>query len=178
MVPYIEFYPTSITVHETDLPNVELEQFYKSVKKCKVDLKREPQVSFQFCVGAVTIRQLVNAKRTCWHAGYKIGNNTSIGIEICQYSDNEKQKQAYLNAIELIKVLKSELNMKRVVRHYDCIRKSCPSKLLDKTIKGLTWSWFTSLLEEEKKYTQLENGTYNKEYRVISNTLNVRATRP
>lgn len=178
MVPYIEFSPTSITVHETDLPNVEPEQFYKSVKNGQIDLKREPQASFQFCVGSATIRQLVNAKRTCWHAGCKIGNNTSIGIEICQYSDKEKQKQAYLNAIELIKVLKSELNIKRVVRHYDWTRKNCPSKLLNKAIKGLTWEWFTSLLQGQNKNTQLPNGTYNKEFRVISNTLNVREERP
>lgn len=180
MVPYEAFTPTSITIHETDCPDIPATQFYLSVKNGQNDLNRKPQASFQFCVDATTIRQLVNVFRTCWHAGCKIGNATSIGIEICQYKNNkEKQKQAYLNAAELVKILKSEITtVKKVKRHYDWTKKICPSFMITKKYTGLTWDWFTSQLEKEKTYTQLKNGDYNKKYKVISNTLNVREDRP
>lgn len=179
MVPYVSFTPTSITIHETDLPDTIATQFYLSVKNGQTDTSRK-QASFQFCVDATTIRQLVNAFRTCWHAGCKEGNATSIGIEICQYSNNkELQKQAYENAAALVKILKEEITtVKKVVRHYDWTRKQCPSYLITKKYQELTWGWFTSLLEESKKYVQLDKGTYNKKYKVISNTLNVRDKRP
>lgn len=179
MIPYEDYTPTSITIHETDLPNTPATQFYLSVKNGQNDLSRV-QASFHFSVDANTIRQVVNLFKTCWHAGCKAGNTTSIGIEICQYSNNkELQKQAYENAAELVKLLKKEISsVKKVVRHYDWTRKNCPSYLLNKKYSGLTWNWFTSLLEEDKVYKQLENGDYNKKAKVISNTLNVREDRP
>lgn len=178
MIPYKSFTPTSITVHETDLPDVKAEQFYKSLKNGQSDSTRKP-ASFHFVVDAYTIRQCVNVLKTCWHAGCEAGNTTSIGIEICQYSNNkELQKQAYENATKLIKILKEELKIKKVVRHYDWTRKICPSYMINKKYSGLTWSWFTSLLEENKKYEQLKNGDYNKKAKVISNSLNVRKDRP
>lgn len=179
MIPYVDYTPTSITIHETDCPDVKATQFYLSVKNGQNDVSRK-QASFHFCVDATTIRQLVNVFKTCWHAGCKEGNTTSIGIEICQYSNNKSlQKQAYENAAELVKILKKEITtVKKVVRHYDWTRKNCPSYLLDKKYSGLTWNWFTSLLEEGKTYKQLENGDYNKKAKVISNTLNVREDRP
>lgn len=178
MVPYVSFNPTSITIHETDLPNTAATQFYKSIKNGQNDPSRKA-ASFQFCVDAYTIRQCVNALRTCYHAGCKTGNSTSIGIEICQYSNNkELQKQAYENAAALVKILMQELDIKVIKRHYDWTKKICPSYMMTKKYTDLTWGWFTSLLEENKKYVQLKNGNYNKKYKVISNSLNVRVDRP
>ncbi len=180
MVPYVSFKPSSITIHETDLPDVPATQFYLSVKNGQSD-KNRLQASYHFCVDATTIRQLVNIYKTCWHAGCTAGNTTSIGIEICQYANNkEKQKQAYLNTIELVKILLVETTAIKVVRHYDWTRKNCPSYMLNKKYNELTWNWFTAQLKEDskKEYTQLKNGAYNKEYKVIVNCLNVRVARP
>lgn len=178
MVPYESFKPTSITIHETDLPDTPATQFYLSVKNGQTDMTRK-QASYQFCVDAYTIRQLVNVFKTCWHAGCKTGNETSIGIEICQYeNDKALQKQAYENAAALVKILMQELNIEVVKRHYDWTKKICPSYMITKKYSNLTWGWFTSLLEEKKTYKQLENGDYNKKYKVISNSLNVREDRP
>lgn len=178
MVPYVLFAPISITVHETDCPDIPAVQFYNSLKNGQTDTSRT-QASFQFVVDATTIRQCVNVFRTCWHAGCKEGNATSIGIEICQYSNNKKlQKQAYLNAIELIKILREEIKtIIKVVRHYDWTKKNCPSYLLNKKYSGLTWAWFSDQLKETKK--SIEN---NKDYNckaVVScdKTLNVRDKR-
>ena len=32
MIPYVSFTPSSVTIHETDMPNVSSEQIYKSLK--------------------------------------------------------------------------------------------------------------------------------------------------
>ena len=164
MVPYEKFNPTSITVHETDCPDIPATQFYLSVKNGQNDLNRKPQASFQLCVDAYTVRQIVNLYRTCWHAGCKEGNATSIGIEICQYKNNkEKQKQAYLNAIALIKVLKEEIStIKKVKRHYDWTRKICPSYMITKKYSGLTWDWFLDQLNSKEK-----EGTKTKYVRIL-----------
>ena len=155
MVPYEAFTPTSITIHETDCPDIPATQFYLSVKNGQNDLNRKPQASFQLCVDAYTVRQIVNLYRTCWHAGCKEGNATSIGIEICQYENNrELQKQAYLNAAELVKILKSEITtLKKVKRHYDWTGKICPSYMLTKKYSGLTWNWFLDQLNSKEKET-------------------------
>lgn len=155
MVPYEAFTPTSITIHETDCPNIPATQFYLSVKNGQNDLNRKPQASFQLCVDAYTVRQIVNLYKTCWHAGCKEGNATSIGIEICQYKNNkEKQKQAYLNAVELVKILKSEITtVKKVKRHYDWTGKICPSYMITKKYSGLTWNWFLDQLNSKEKET-------------------------
>lgn len=155
MVPYEAFTPTSITIHETDCPDIPATQFYLSVKNGQNDLNRKPQASFQLCVDAYTVRQIVNLYKTCWHAGCKEGNATSIGIEICQYKNNkEKQKQAYLNAVELVKILKSEITtVKKVKRHYDWTGKICPSYMLTKKYSGLTWNWFLDQLNSKEKET-------------------------
>ena len=153
MVPCEAFTPTSITIHETDCPGIPATQFYLSVKNGQNDLNRKPQASFQLCVDAYTVRQIVNLYRTCWHAGCKEGNATSIGIEICQYENNrELQKQAYLNAAELVKILKSEITtVKKVKRHYDWTRKICPSYMITKKYSGLTWNWFLNQLNSKEK---------------------------
>lgn len=177
-IPYESFKPQSITVHETDCPDTNALTIYKSLSNANIDTTRR-KASFHITVDAYNIRQCVNLLKTCWHAGCEKGNLTSIGIEICQYSNNKsKQKQAYENAAALIKILKEELNIDVVLRHYDWTRKQCPSYMITKKYSGLTWGWFTSLLEESKKYVQLKNGDYNKRYKVISNTLNVRDKRP
>lgn len=177
MIPYNYFNATSITVHETDCPNVPAKNFYLAVQNGQKDTTFKP-ASYHLCIDAYTIRQLVNLNRTCYHAGCNEGNNTSIGIEICQYSNNRSlQEQTYKNVAEVIKILKEEVpSVKKVVRHYDWTRKNCPSYLLNQKYKGLTWNWFTSLLTE--KHTQLKNGGYNKIYKVICNCLNVRQGRP
>lgn len=177
-IPYKSFKPQSITVHETGCPDVNALTMYKSLFNANIDTTRR-KASYHIVVDAYHIRQCVNLLKTTWHAGCKEGNDTSIGIEICQYLNNKsKQKQAYENAAKLIKIIKDELNINVVLRHYDWTKKQCPSYLITKKYEGLTWDWFTSLLEENKKYTKLQNGTHNKKFRVITNNLNVRSKRP
>ena len=36
MIPYVSFTPSSVTINETDMPNVSSEQIYKSLKNGKI----------------------------------------------------------------------------------------------------------------------------------------------
>ncbi|WP_419724598.1 N-acetylmuramoyl-L-alanine amidase [Terrisporobacter petrolearius] len=85
MIPYVSFTPSSVTIHETDMPNVSSEQIYKSLKNGNSDTSRK-QASFQICVSATKIMQCVNLFRTCWHTGNRTGSSTSIGIEVVQHN--------------------------------------------------------------------------------------------
>lgn len=177
MIPYVSFTPSSVTIHETDMPNVSSEQIYKSLKNGNSDTSRK-RASFQICVSATKIMQCVNLFRTCWHAGNRTGSSTSIGIEVVQYDDKTLQEKAYKNAAELVKIILEEIKtVKKVVQHNYWSGKNCPSKLRAKW-KGYTWDWFTNLVYNEKKYTKLKNGDYNKKATVLTPTLNVRKSRP
>ena len=82
-----------------------------------------------------TIRLNDYTKYYTWAVGdgkgkYGITNPNSVSIEICVNADGDYEK-AYLNAVELTKLLMAELNIPadRVVRHYDASRKNCPASM-------------------------------------------------
>jgi hypothetical protein len=99
------------------------------------------------------------------------------------YTDKQKQIDTYNNAIELFKILIKEYDPSlKAYAHCDWTKKNCPSWLRSGKY-GYNWSWFKNeLMKKPKKkvieYKQLENGDYNKKAKVISNTLNVRSSRP
>ena len=79
-----------------------------------------------------------------WHCGdgkgkYGITNANSIGIEICVNSDGDFDK-AVENAVKLVKKLKKETGITKIVRHYDASRKNCPSEFSANNWEG--WSRF------------------------------------
>lgn len=59
------------------------------------------------------------------------------------FNDVERQKKAYLNAIELVKILIKYhgFNINQVKRHYDWTKKDCPQWLIAGKF-GYTWAWF------------------------------------
>jgi hypothetical protein len=93
------------------------------------------------------IYQAQSCNYKCYHAGNATGNNTSIGIEICMFNDKERQRKAYMNAIELVKILMKHYNLSadKVRQHYDWSKKDCPQWLRSGKF-GYTWTWFKSQL--------------------------------
>lgn len=92
-----------------------------------------------------------------WHCGdgkgkYGITNNNSIGIEICI---NKKEIDLTLkNTIDLTADLMHNFNLdiSKVVRHYDASRKNCPN-IFSKN----NWELWESFKEEvEKKYNEIK----------------------
>lgn len=107
--------------------------------------------SWHITVGYDEIIQAQSFNYKTYHAGCTAGNNTSIGVEICMYNDAEKQKQAYLNAIELVKILLKyyKWDTSKVKRHKDWTGKHCPAWLIDGKY-GYKWSWFKQQLKAKE----------------------------
>ncbi len=140
-IPNVGINPTSITVHQTGNPDSSARanhNYMKNINKTGARI-----ASWHFTVDDKEIIQAQSCNYKCYHAGCNGGNNTSIGIEICMFSDKEKQKKAYLNAIALIKIIMKYycFGINKVIRHYDWTKKSCPQWLINGKY-GYTWSWF------------------------------------
>lgn len=145
-IPNVKITPTTITVHQTGNINASAKnnhQYQKNNNKTKIGAV----ASWHFTVGWDEIYQSQSTNYKCYHAGCTQGNNTSIGIEICMYTDSSKQLQAYKNAIELIKILMNyhNFNIDKVKRHYDWTKKNCPQWLIEGKF-GYTWDWFKQQL--------------------------------
>ena len=77
-----------------------------------------------------------------------VRNCTSIGIELCINSDGNYEK-AYENLVELVKNLMVKFNIpvSRVSRHYDISRKRCPGTFFSKNL----WDKFLKDIQQPMK---------------------------
>ena len=78
---------------------------------------------------------------------FGITNRNSISVEMCINSDGDYNK-TYFNTVELVKNLMVKFNVPidRVVRHYDASRKSCPNHM-----KVDNWAKWWKFKEDVKK---------------------------
>lgn len=86
------------------------------------------------------IIQIIGDSYSAWHCGDKwnrkyatrndVTNSNSIGIEMCVNSDGNYNLM-YKNTVELVKNLMVKFNipLDRVVRHFDATGKSCPNHM-------------------------------------------------
>ena len=142
VIPNTKMTPTSITIHNTGNIGAPAKNNHNYMKNCNKHGERI--ASWHFTVDDKEIYQAVPTDFKAYHAGNATGNNSSIGIEICMFNDAERQKQAYLNAIELVKILMAHHGFKinQVKQHYDWTRKDCPTWLRSGKF-GYNWKWFT-----------------------------------
>ena len=140
-IPNTKITPTSITIHNTGNIGASAKNNHNYQKNCNKSGERI--ASWHFTCGWDEIYQAQSTNYKCYHAGCSTGNATSIGIEICMYNDKEKQRQAYLNAIELVKILMAYhgFNINQVKQHYNWTKKDCPTWLRSGHF-GFTWNWF------------------------------------
>lgn len=118
------------------------------------------------------IWQVVEEYNQAWHCGdggnvYGIGNNNSIGIEMCGTANGYISEQTINNTIQLVKQLMSKygVSVTNVVTHYNASRKNCPSQFSPNN--WARWNNFKSRLSG--------GATMNKnEGVVVADTLNVR----
>lgn len=173
-IPNTKITPTSICIHNTGNINASAKnnhQYQKNNNKSNIGAV----ASWHFTVGFDEIYQAQSTNYKCYHAGTSIGNNSSIGIEICMYNDANKQKQAYLNAIELVKILLKYYGwgIDKVKRHKDFSGKHCPQWLIEGKY-GYTWDWFKKQVQSQT--TSSPNINTFKPYlaRCTASTLNCR----
>lgn len=169
--PGFFMYPQFCTIHNTGNPNATAIAHASYLSRNSV-AERLP-VSWHFTVDDQNIVQHLPTNEAGFHAGDGIngpGNRSSIGIEICEFEDEERQKQAEANAAELIAYLLKEhdLTVDKVVQHNRWSGKNCPRVLRarhggweafmgevkkyldgeDKMFKDINDAWYPSIIEK------------------------------
>ena len=141
VIPNTKITPTSITIHNTGNIGAPAKNNHNYMKNCNKDGSRI--ASWHFTVDDKEIYQAQSTNYKCYHAGTSAGNNSSIGIEICMFDDEERQRKTYENAIELVKILMKYhgFGIDKVKRHKDWSGKQCPAWLISGKF-GYTWDWF------------------------------------
>lgn len=173
VIPNTKITPTSITIHQTGNIGAPAKNNHNYQKNCNKNGDRI--ASWHFTVDDKEIYQSQSTNYKCYHAGCTNGNNTSIGIEICMFNDAERQKQAYLNAIELVKILLKYYGwgIDKVKRHYDWTKKNCPTWLISGKY-GYTWDWFKKQIQNQTISTPNINTFKPYLARCTASTLNCR----
>ena len=140
-IPNVKMTPTSITIHNTGNIGASAKNNHNYMKN--INKSGERIASWHFTVDDKEIYQAQSTNYKCYHAGCTRGNNTSIGIEICMFNDAERQRKAYLNAIELVKILMKYhgFSISQVKQHYNWTKKDCPTWLRSGKF-GYNWNWF------------------------------------
>lgn len=145
VIPGTVITPNSITIHNTGNIGAPAKNNHNYMKNCNKNGERT--ASWHFTCDDQHIYQAVPCNNKAYHAGTTRGNNTSIGIEICMFNDKERQRKAYMNAIELVKILMKYYNFteNKIKMHKDWSGKCCPQFLIEGKF-GYTWTWFKNQL--------------------------------
>ncbi|KNF07842.1 N-acetylmuramoyl-L-alanine amidase [Gottschalkia purinilytica] len=103
-------------------------------------------VSWHIVVDEKEVIEAIPLNEISHHAGSSEGNNTSIGIEMCESGNREAVIQ---NTVKLVAKLLKERGwgVDRLRRHYDWIGKNCPRILNYNNWEG--WTRFKNLVQAE-----------------------------
>lgn len=173
VIPNTKITPTSITIHQTGNVGAPAKNNHNYMKNCNKSGDRI--ASWHFTVDDKEIYQAQSCNYKTFHAGNATGNSSSIGIEICMFDDKERQKKAYDNAIELVKILLSYYGwtIDKVKRHYDWTKKHCPAWLIDNKF-GYNWNWFKTSITSNKPASSVTTPNDAFVVKVTVDSLNVR----
>lgn len=173
-IPDVKITPTSITIHNTGNIGATARANHNYMKN--INKSKERCASWHFTVDDKEIIQAQSCNYKCFHAGTSRGNNTSIGIEIAMFNDKERQRKAYMNAIELVKILMKNYNFtdNKIKQHYDWSKKDCPTWLRSGKF-GYTWTWFISQIKEPLSFSDKEEDDGSFLVKVLVDELNIRS---
>lgn len=139
--PAYKLVPKYVTIHNTANPNATAKNHADYIK---TQACADRVASWHFSVDhGTTIYQHLPLNENAWHCGdgtNGTGNRQSIGIEICEFTDNAKQLLAEKHAAWLCaKMLKDyKLDISKVKQHYNWSGKDCP-RVLRKTGRWKTF---------------------------------------
>ncbi len=139
--PAYKLVPKYVTIHNTANPNATAKNHADYIK---TQACADREASWHFSVDhGTTIYQHLPLNENAWHCGdgtNGTGNRQSIGIEICEFTDNAKQLLAEKHAAWLCaKMLKDyKLDISKVKQHYNWSGKDCP-RVLRKTGRWKTF---------------------------------------
>lgn len=180
-IPGTTITPASVTIHQTGCIDVDADRMSLSLKNANNDpnagtsKSNYRKASWTITVGHNKIIQNVPLNWKAYAQGCADGNNTSISIEICMYTDKTKQYNAYINAIELFKLMKANYKSSLALKaHYDWTKKNCPEWLRGGKY-GYNWSWFKSQCTSTSTEASVTETKVNQVGYVNTASLNVRS---
>ena len=119
--PGTKINPTTITIHSTANPS----STARNERGWLTNPSNNRTASWHIVVDEREAIEAIPLNEIAYHAGNRNGNNTSIGIEICESGNREKTLD---NTVKLIAKMLHERNwgVDRLRRHYDWSGKNCP----------------------------------------------------
>jgi len=110
-----------ITIHSTGNPT----STAMNERNWLVNPSNTRVASWHIAVDEKLAVEAIPLDEVAYHAGTSAGNNTSIGIEICESGNREKTLD---NAVKLVAKMLHERNwgVDKLRRHYDWSGKNCP----------------------------------------------------
>lgn len=132
--------PTSLTIHSTG----NLKSTAINERNWLINPTNKSGASWNICVDEKEAIIAIPLNEKSNHSGNGTGNNTSIGLEICESGDREKTLR---NAIQVSAYILKKFNLtyKDLKQHYDWNKKNCP-RILRETSR---WEWFVDEVKKE-----------------------------
>ena len=145
--------PTSLTIHSTG----NLQSTAVNERNWLINPTNNSGASWNICVDEKEAIIAIPLNEKSNHSGDTTGNNTSIGLEICESGDREKTLR---NAIQVSAWVLKRFNLtyKDLKQHFNWNKKNCP-RILRETGR---WEWFVNEVKKEMegqnmpKYNTLE----------------------
>ena len=119
--PATKMKPTTITIHSTGNPN----STARNERGWLTNPSNNRTASWHIVIDEREVIEAIPLNEIAYHSGNRNGNNTSIGIEICESGNREKTLD---NAVKLVAKMLHERNwgVDKLRRHYDWSGKNCP----------------------------------------------------
>lgn len=140
--PGTKMTPESIAIHSTG----NAKSTAKNERAWLTNPTNDRLASWHVVVGEKEAIEAIPLDEVAYHAGSKAGNNSSIGIELCESGD---RSMVIANAVELVAKLLKERNwgVNRLKRHYDWSGKDCPRIMSANNWQG--WREFVDKIRKE-----------------------------
>lgn len=144
---------TSVTIHSTANPK----STALNERNWLVNPSNDRTASWHIVVDDKEAIEAIPLNEIAYHAGNREGNNTSIGIEICESGDRAKTIQ---NTIELVAKLLHERKwgIDKLKRHFDWSGKICPGILSKNNWEG----WVAFKIQVQRELDKLSKNKLEK----------------
>ena len=140
--PATKMKPTTITIHSTGNSN----STARNERGWLTNPSNNRTASWHIVIDEREVIEAIPLNEIAYHSGNKNGNNTSIGIEICESGNREK---TFDNAVKLVAKMLHERNwgIDKLRRHYDWSGKNCPRIMSHNNWQA--WTGFKMSVERE-----------------------------
>lgn len=140
--------PLGIIAHQTGTysPGTDAEAFHRALSSDSTE------VSWHATADHDSIIQHFADNRKLWHAGNSFANSNLMGLEMCVYNKNDKEK--YLATLRngayfiAVKMKEYGWDLSKVYQHKEYANTSCPLELSN-GLHGVDWSGFKKMITEE-----------------------------